>query len=271
MSLLDQTVQDGVARIEMRGPRLNALSDAMLEALDDAIAALAGREDIRVVILAGGPRAFCPGHDLNEVNAKSPEALTELFARCSALMLSLAALPQPVIAEVAGVAVAAGCQLVASCDLAVAAETARFGVNGIDVGLFCATPMVALTRAIPPRAAFELLTTGRLIDAAEAQSLGLVTRIAAEDHLARDTMALARTIAAKDPVAIRLGKRAFRAQAGLPAAEAYALTCDTMVENMAEPATREAIGRFLDRRRSPLGLSGNTSGGAQRGAEPPTH
>ena len=248
MSLLEQTETDGVARIEMRGPRLNALSDAMLEALQESVSALAERDDLRVVILAGGPRAFCPGHDLNEVNAKSPAELADLFARCSALMLSLAALPQPVIAEVAGVAVAAGCQLVASCDLAVAATGARFGVNGIDVGLFCATPMVALTRAIPPRAAFEMLTTGRLIDAGEAQGLGLVTRLAEPDALAADTMALARTIAAKDPAAIRLGKRAFRAQSGLPAPDAYAVAGATMVDNMALPATREGIDRFLTRR-----------------------
>ena len=248
MTLVDRTDDAGIARLQMQGPRLNALSDAMLAALGEEIARLADDPQTRVVILAGGPRAFCPGHDLTEVNAKDAEALTDLFARCSALMLALSALPQPVIAEVAGVAVAAGCQLVASCDLAVAGESARFGVNGIDVGLFCATPMVALTRAIAPRAAFEMLTTGRLIDAAEARSLDLVTRVVPDAEVTTGTLALARTIAAKDPAAIRLGKRAFRAQKGLPPETAYALATETMVENMALPETRRAIRRFFDRR-----------------------
>jgi enoyl-CoA hydratase/carnithine racemase len=166
-------------------------------------------------------------------------------------MQQLVALPQPVIARVQGVATAAGCQLACSCDLIVAAETARFGVNGINIGLFCSTPAVALTRRLAPGAAFELLTTGDFLPAPRAHALGLVNRLAAPDALVAETLALAQTIAAKDPAAIRLGKRAFQAQLGQPLAEAYARAGALMVENTLLPDTDRGIQAFLDRRTPP--------------------
>jgi enoyl-CoA hydratase/carnithine racemase len=244
-----------VARLVLNAPdRLNALSDAMLAALGAALTGLRDDPRIRVVILAGAGRAFCAGHDLREMQAarQAPDggaaAFADLFARCATVMRMIPALPQPVIAEVQGIATAAGCQLAASCDMVVAAETARFGVNGVNIGLFCSTPMVALTRAIPPRAAFEMLVTGEFIPAARAQALGLVNRIAAPERLSEETTALARTIAGKLGAAVRIGKRAFHAQAGLPLAEAYRLTGDVMVANMMRADTEEGIAAFLDKR-----------------------
>jgi enoyl-CoA hydratase/carnithine racemase len=164
------------------------------------------------------------------------------------MMQKLPALPQPVIAEVQGIATAAGCQLVASCDMAVAAEGVRFGVNGVNIGLFCSTPMVALTRAIPPRAAFELLVTGEFIDARRAHELGLVNRVAAPAALEAETMALARGIAAKLPAAVRMGKRAFHAQRNLGLADAYETAGAVICENLLLPDTAEGIQAFLEKR-----------------------
>jgi enoyl-CoA hydratase/carnithine racemase len=164
-------------------------------------------------------------------------------------MQMIPALPQPVIAQVHGIATAAGCQLAASCDLLTAADTARFGVNGVNIGLFCSTPMVALTRKIPPAVAFEMLTTGEFITAARARDVGLVNRIAPEATLADETLALARMIAAKLTAAVRIGKQAFYDQQGLPLAEAYALTGAVMQENMAWRDTDEGISAFLQKRR----------------------
>jgi enoyl-CoA hydratase/carnithine racemase len=244
-----------VTRLTLADPaRLNALSTAMLDALDAELAALEGDRRTRVVILAAEGRAFCAGHDLREMQAarRAPDggadALAALFDRCAAVMQRLVALPQPVIAEVQGVATAAGCQLVASCDMALAAEGARFGVNGVNIGLFCSTPMVALTRAIPPRAAFEMLVTGEMIPADRARDLGLVNRVVPAARLAEETAALAARIASKLTAAVRIGKRAFHAQAGLPLAEAYRVTGAAMVENMLWAETDEGIAAFLDRR-----------------------
>ncbi len=244
-----------VTRLTMNAPAtLNALSDAMLAALHDAFTALMTDTKIRVVILAGTGRAFCAGHDLREMQAarQAPDggaaAFADLFARCATVMQMIPALPQPVIAEVHGIATAAGCQLAASCDMVVAADNARFGVNGVNIGLFCSTPMVALTRAIPPRAAFEMLVTGAFISAARAQELGLVNRIAPPDELATETNTLAATIATKLTAAVRIGKRAFHAQSTLPLAEAYRLTGDVMVANMLIPDTDEGITAFLEKR-----------------------
>jgi enoyl-CoA hydratase/carnithine racemase len=244
-----------VTRLTLADPaRLNALSTAMLDALDAELAALEGDRRTRVVILAAEGRAFCAGHDLMEMQAarQAPDggadALAALFDRCAAVMQRLVALPQPVIAEVQGAATAAGCQLVASCDMALAAEGARFGVNGVNIGLFCSTPMVALTRAIPPRAAFEMLVTGEMIPADRARDLGLVNRVVPAARLAEETAALAARIASKLTAAVRIGKRAFHAQAGLPLAEAYRVTGAAMVENMLWAETDEGIAAFLDRR-----------------------
>ena len=202
-----------VTRLTLSRPATyNALSLEMIESL---IAALARIDDeTRVVILAAEGKAFCAGHDLRQMQGMAPDQLAHLFDRCAYLMQMIPALPQPVIAQVQGVATAAGCQLVASCDMAVAADGARFGVNGVSIGLFCATPMVALTRAIPPKAAFEMLTTGDFITATRAAELGLVNRVVPAADLEAETMRLADSIAAKPPQVIRMGKRAFHDQLG---------------------------------------------------------
>lgn len=247
--------QDGIATLTLTQPQtLNALSTQMLMALDEALASLALDQGIRVVILAAEGKAFSAGHDLKEMQGYRVDsddgrtAFQTLFNRCSRVMQHVAALPQPVIAQVQGVATAAGCQLACSCDLIVASETARFGVNGINLGLFCSTPAVALTRRLAPGAAFELLTTGDFLAAPRAHALGVVNRIAPPDQLEAETLALARQIAAKDPAAIRLGKRAFQAQLGLPLDQAYAVAGAIMVENVLLPDTDAGIHAFLDRR-----------------------
>ncbi|MBT0781484.1 MULTISPECIES: enoyl-CoA hydratase [Paracoccus] len=244
-----------VARLILNSPmNYNALSTAMIDALSDALDEIAAEDAIRVVVLAARGKAFCAGHDLREMQgARNDEddgraAYERLFSRCAQMMQKLPALPQPVIAEVQGIATAAGCQLVASCDMAVAAEGVRFGVNGVNIGLFCSTPMVALTRAIPPRAAFELLVTGEFIDARRAHELGLVNRVAAPAALEAETMALARGIAAKLPAAVRMGKRAFHAQRNLGLADAYETAGAVICENLLLPDTAEGIQAFLEKR-----------------------
>jgi enoyl-CoA hydratase/carnithine racemase len=245
-----------VARLVLADPeRLNALSSEMLVELATALDALAVDPAVRVVVLAAEGKAFCAGHDLREMQAARQAAdggtatFSALFELCASVMLKLVSLPQPVIAEVQGVATAAGCQLVASCDMAVAAETARFGVNGVNIGLFCSTPMVALTRAVPPRAAFEMLVTGEMIGAGRARELGLVNRVVPSEALTGETAALAGVIAGKLTAAVKIGKRAFHAQADLPLAEAYRVTGAAMVENMLWAETDEGIAAFLDRRK----------------------
>lgn len=236
-----------VTRLTLSRPATyNALSLEMIEALIAALARI--DDDTRVVILAAEGKAFCAGHDLRQMQAMAPDQLAHLFDRCAHLMQMIPALPQPVIAEVQGIATAAGCQLVASCDMAVAAEGARFGVNGVNIGLFCSTPMVALTRAIPSRAAFEMLATGEFIDAARALHLGLVNRVTPPDALSETTMQLAETVAAKLPAAIRLGKRAFHDQLGLGLPEAYAASGAAMCRNILLPEAAEGMAAFLEKR-----------------------
>lgn len=246
---------DGIATLTMNAPgSLNALSDTMLAALADSIADLARDRTIRVVILRGAGKAFCAGHDLKEMQAARTEAdrgaarFRDLFDRCSALMQAIPALPQPVIAEVHGIATAAGCQLVASCDLAVAAEGTRFGVNGVNIGLFCSTPMVALSRNVPTKVAFEMLTTGQFIDSARAREVGLVNRVVPPDALSSETRALALLLASKLTAAVRIGKRGFYDQLGLPLDQAYAHAGAVMVENMLWRDTDEGISAFLEKR-----------------------
>lgn len=253
--LILRTDDEGVATLTLNAPdRLNALSDAMLAALRAELAALADDRATRAVILRGAGRAFCAGHDLREMQAAraAPDGgkayFADLFARCAAVMQMIPALPQPVIAEVHGVATAAGCQLVATCDMALAAEDARFGVNGVNIGLFCSTPMVALTRNVPRKQAFEMLTTGQFISAARAAEIGLVNRAVPADRLAAETLALARLVAGKLTAAVRIGKRTFYDQAGLPPDQAYALAGRVMVENMLWRETDEGIAAFLDKR-----------------------
>lgn len=242
-----------VARLVLNSPdNHNALSLEMIEALDHALDRIAASE-ARVVILSATGRAFCAGHDLRQMQAMrdgpDPQAdLAALFERCAALMQRLPALPQPVIAQVQGVATAAGCQLVASCDLAVASDRARFGVNGISIGLFCSTPAVALARAIPPKAAFEMLATGDFIPASRAAELGLINRVTGTDQLEAETLALARSIAAKPPSAMRLGKASFHRQRAESLSEAYRTASDAMCANMMLEETVEGISAFLEKR-----------------------
>jgi enoyl-CoA hydratase/carnithine racemase len=249
---------DAIATVTLNAPAtLNALSTAMLGALAETFGQIAADSAIRVVILRAEGKAFCAGHDLREMQSyrSDPDggraALAALFDRCSHLMQQVAALPQPVIAAVQGVATAAGCQLACSADMIVASETARFGVNGVNLGLFCSTPAVALSRRLAPGAAFELLTTGDFLSAPRAHALGLVNRLAAPGAVDVEARALAASIAAKDPAAIRLGKQAFRAQLGLPLDQAYALAGSIMVENALLPDTASGIQAFLDRRHAP--------------------
>ncbi|MGM0585520.1 MAG: enoyl-CoA hydratase [Pseudomonadota bacterium] len=246
---------DGVARLTLNQPdKLNALSEAMLTRLQAEIDRLSVDDSVRAVVLRGSGKAFCAGHDLREMQgARQAEDggrsyYNALFAQCGRMMASLTRLPQPVIAEVHGVAAAAGCQLVATCDMAVAAETARFGVNGVNLGLFCSTPMVALTRNVPAKHAFEMLTTGELVDAARAREIGLVNRVAPEGEQGEAAMELARTVADKLDVAVRIGKAAFYAQSEMSLEAAYAYTGRVMAENMVHRDTAEGVQAFLEKR-----------------------
>jgi enoyl-CoA hydratase/carnithine racemase len=237
-----------------RPEALNALSDALLAALSKALTRLEGEPQIKVVILRGAGKAFCAGHDLKEMQAgrqaddHGRSYFADLFRRCAAVMQQIVHLPQPVIAEVHSVAVAAGCQLVATCDLAVASEAARFGVNGVNIGLFCSTPMVALSRVVPRKQAFEMLTTGALIDATRAAEIGLVNRVVPKGTERDETTWLAETIAGKLGAAVKIGKRAFYEQIEMGLAGAYDHTAAVMVENMLWRDTDEGISAFIEKR-----------------------
>ncbi|MEX3315567.1 enoyl-CoA hydratase [Sulfitobacter sp. PS-8MA] len=255
MTILDVTAQGPITHLRMNAPeRLNALSDEMIAALHGKLDALAEDRSTRVIILSGAGKAFCAGHDLRQMTAMrqaedgGAAAFKDLFDRCAGLMARIQNLPQLVIAQVHGIATAAGCQLVATCDLALAAEDTRFGVNGVNIGLFCSTPMVALTRNIPRKQAFEMLTTGDFIPAPRAAELGLINRAVPADQLESETQALAEKIAAKLGTAVRHGKGAFYEQLSMPTAEAYAFTGDVMVRNMLDANTREGIDAFLEKR-----------------------
>ncbi len=248
--------QGRIAILTLNRPQaLNALSDALMAQLQATLDDLAQDSAIRVVILRGAGKAFCAGHDLREMQAgrAAPDGgqayFADLFRRCSTLMLTIRAMPQPVIAQVHGIATAAGCQLVASCDLAIAADDTKFGVNGVNIGLFCSTPMVALTRAVPAKAAFEMLTTGHFITASKAESIGLINRHTEQGDLDRETLEFAETIAAKLGAVVRIGKRAFYDQAEIGIEQAYALTADVMVGNMMRDDTNEGITAFLEKRK----------------------
>ena len=255
MTSLERHDTGAVTRLVMNAPeRLNALSDEMLAALQTALNEIANDKTVRAVILSGMGKAFCAGHDLKQMTAgrQSEDGgklyFKDLFDRCAAVMARIQSLPQPVIAQVHGIATAAGCQLVATCDMAVAAQGTRFGVNGVNIGLFCSTPMVALSRNIPRKQAFEMLTTGSFIEAERAETLGLVNRVVAPDALDAEAMALAQTVAAKLGVAVRVGKEAFYNQIQMNVSDAYAYTGDVMVENMLNRDTIEGIAAFLDKR-----------------------
>jgi enoyl-CoA hydratase/carnithine racemase len=255
MAILERHDTGAVTRLVMNAPeRLNALSDEMLAALQTALDEIADDRTVRTVILSGTGKAFCAGHDLKEMTAgrQSEDGgklyFKDLFDRCATVMARVQSLPQPVIAQVHGIATAAGCQLVATCDMAVAAQGTRFGVNGVNIGLFCSTPMVALSRNVPRKQAFEMLTTGSFIEAERAETLGLINRVVAPDALEAEAMALAQTVAAKLGVAVRVGKEAFYNQIQMNVSDAYAYTGDVMVENMLNRDTIEGIAAFLDKR-----------------------
>ena len=255
MALLERTDADGIAHLNLNAPeKLNALSEAMLDALQGHFDALQGDRSVRAVIISGSGKAFCAGHDLKEMTAGRQAEdggkayFKHLFDKCARMMVSIPKMPQPVIAQVHGIATAAGCQLVASCDLAVAGQGTQFGVNGVNIGLFCSTPMVALSRNIPRKQAFEMLTTGQFIDADRAMSLGLVNRVVAPDELAAETRALADTVAGKLAVAVKIGKEAFYNQLQMPVEAAYAYAGDVMVTNMLHRDTEEGISAFLEKR-----------------------
>lgn len=242
--------RDGVVWLTLNRPRqLNALSRAMIDALQKELDGIAVNPLARVVVIAGAGNGFCAGHDLKEMRAMTDRAaLLTLFRDCSRMMMTLRRLPQPVIARVHGIATAAGCQLVAMCDLVVAAGTARFAVSGINVGLFCSTPGVALSRAVGRKPAAEMLFTGEFIDAAAAERRGLVNRVVPVERLDDEVAALAAAIVAKSPAAIASGKRLFYEQADLGIEAAYERAAEVMATDMLAPDAAEGIDAFLAKR-----------------------
>ncbi len=248
--VLTEIDERGVVRLTLNRPRqFNALSEEMLAALQAELDAIAANPQARVVVLAGAGKAFCAGHDLKQMQSHPDQRYYEdLFARCSEMMLTIQRLPQPVIARVHGIATAAGCQLVAMCDLAVASSEAKFAVSGINVGLFCSTPSVALSRNIGRKAAFEMLVTGEFIDAHTAQRLGLVNRVAEPEVLDAEVERLVTAILAKPAESIAIGKSLFYRQIELPMAEAYQLAGQTMACNMMESCAQEGVAAFVEKR-----------------------
>ncbi|MCS6920378.1 MAG: enoyl-CoA hydratase [Elioraea sp.] len=247
--------EGAVAIVTLNRPEArNALSFALLEDLEAEFAQLRGDAAVRAVVLAGEGPAFCAGHDLRELTAHRADAdggrafFQATMAKCAAVMQALATLPQPTIAAVEGIATAAGCQLVATCDLAVAGEGAKFCTPGVAIGLFCATPAVALSRAVSRRHALEMLYTGDMVDAVHGHRIGLVNRVVAQGLALAEAKALAQRIAARPASVVQGGKAAFLRQEGRPLAEAYRDAACVMVEQLLDPAAIEGIGAFLEKR-----------------------
>jgi enoyl-CoA hydratase/carnithine racemase len=242
--------EGGVATLTLNRPaQFNAINGALLDALHNALEAIAADPNVRVVVIAGAGRAFCPGHDLKEMLAHSTEAfIGDLFRRCCDVMLTLQHIPQPAIAKVHGIATAAGCQLVAACDLAVASDDARFATSGINFGLFCATPGVAVSRNVSRKRAFEMLFTGDFIDATTAKDWGLVNRVAAASELDAATRALADEIVAKPAAVVALGKKLFYRQLEERIDEAYKIAAATITQNMLGPDAQEGVAAFVEKR-----------------------
>lgn len=241
---------DGVATLTMNRPDArNALSTALMAAMKREIDSIAADAAIRSVVIGGTGPAFCAGHDLREIRANpGRQAYAALFRQCSELMLAITALPQPVIARVHGPASAAGCQLVATCDLAVAATHAKFATPGVNIGLFCSTPMVAISRNMPRKQTMEMLLTGEALAAEDACRLGLVNEVVGEDDLDDTIEGFCRTIASKSPLTVKIGKRAFYRQLDLPLEDAYGYASEVMVENMLARDAEEGIDAFLEKR-----------------------
>ncbi len=240
----------GVVTLTLNRPRaFNALSEAMLTALRREFEAIAEDESLRVVVLAAQGRAFCAGHDLKEMRAEpSLQYYERLFSQCSEMMLCIQRLPVPVIARVQGVATAAGCQLVAMCDLALASSTAKFAVSGVNLGLFCSAPGVALSRNVPRKAAFEMLVTGEFISAAEAKVRGLINHVVEPQQLDAEVEKLVAAIISKPRAAVAIGKEFFYRQIELGIAPAYEAAAQTMACNMMDEAALEGIQAFVDKR-----------------------
>lgn len=241
---------DGIATLTLNRPKArNALSLGLMGALQDALDAIRDDATVKVVVLKGAGPAFCAGHDLKEMRGDpSREATEQVFRTCARLMLSLARLPQPVIAQVHGIATAAGCQLVATCDLAICTEEARFATPGVQIGLFCSTPMVALSRAVSRKSAMEMLLVGESIDAAEALRIGLVNRVVPTENLDEAVLTMARRIASKARRVVAIGKEAFGRQIEMGLDEAYAYAAQVMTQNMMMADAREGIDAFLQKR-----------------------
>jgi enoyl-CoA hydratase/carnithine racemase len=242
--------EHGITTLTLNRPQqFNALSEELLSALQGSLDEIGEDRSVRIVILAGSGRAFCAGHDLKQMRSQPSRAYyEELFARCSRVMVSLVRLPQPVVARVHGIATAAGCQLVATCDLAVAAASARFAVSGVNLGLFCTTPGVALARNLARKRAFEMLVTGEFIDAQTALSYGLLNRVVADEELDEAVAAYAQAVVKKSPIAIELGKRGFYQQLGDDLEAAYRQAGEIMACNMLAEDAAEGIDAFLERR-----------------------
>ena len=255
MAILERRDKNAVAYLRLNAPeRLNALSDEMISALQTTFNSFYSDKSVRAVVLEGAGKAFCAGHDLKQMTEARNQAdggaavFKGLFDRCATFMQTIQKIPQPVIAQVHGIATAAGCQLVSTCDLAIATEETKFGVNGVNIGLFCSTPMVALSRNIHRKRAFEMLVTGEFMTAQEAKVAGLINKVVAEDSLSSATSFLAEVISSKLGSAVKTGKTAFYRQIQLPVNEAYAYTGDVMVENMLNNETEEGIAAFIDKR-----------------------
>ena len=249
-AILLRADRDKVAHLTLNRPaQRNALSVGLMTALQEALDAIARDPGVHVVVIGGAGPGFCAGHDLKEIRAHpGREHYDALFAQCSALMTSIVTLPKPVIARVHGIATAAGCQLVATCDLAIAAETARFSTPGVNIGLFCSTPMVALSRNVAPKHAMEMLLTGDMIDAPAAERIGLVNAVVPEAGLDDAVAALAARIASKSPLTLRTGKEAFYRQREMGLEEAYAYASRVMAENMLSRDAEEGIDAFIEKR-----------------------
>lgn len=255
-AILVESRNDSVAILTLNRPEArNSLSLELLRALRDAIARLSADPEVRAVVLAGDGPAFSAGHDLKELRAHRADADGGLaFYRtametCSGVMQAILASPKPFIAAVQATATAAGCQLVATCDLAVAAEEAQFATPGVNIGLFCSTPMVALSRNVPRKRAMEMLLLGEMLPAREAADYGLVNRVVPRDRVLDEALAMADLIAAKSSLTVSIGKEAFYAQIEMPTADAYTYAADVMVQNMMARDAAEGIGAFIDKRK----------------------
>jgi enoyl-CoA hydratase/carnithine racemase len=253
--LVHAATRDGILRLTLSDAKTrNSLSSDMMRALAQALAAAAADQSVRVIVIAAIGPAFSSGHNLKEITDHRSDGdggkafFTGIMNQCSALMMAIVNHEKPVIAEVSGIASAAGCQLVASCDLAVASEDASFCTPGVNIGLFCSTPMVALSRNVARKQAVEMLLTGDIIPASEAWRIGLINRVVPSNRLAEETDTLARKIASKSRAVLKLGKQAFYRQAEMPLADAYALTAGVMVENLLLQDAQEGIGAFIGKR-----------------------